>query len=62
MLGAKQLVINQIIRDLCLKFKILITNEPIGFSILGKLLIGPWMVLGHFIFGLREKINIPRKK
>ena len=38
------------IRCLCLLRKIFITTEPIEFSILEKLYIGPWMVLGFFIF------------
>ena len=33
-----------------MKLKISITTEPIGFSILGKLYIGPVIVLCYFIF------------
>ena len=35
--------------DFSLKLKISITTEPIGFFILGKLHIGPVMVLGYFL-------------
>ena len=34
----------------CLKLRISITTELIGFSISGKLHIGPEMVLGYLIF------------
>ena len=33
---------------LCLSFDILLTTEPIDLSILGRPIIGPWMVLGNF--------------
>ena len=36
-----------------MKLKISITTEPIGFSILGKLHIGPVIVLGYFIFSFK---------
>ena len=37
-----------------LKLKISITSEPIRFSILGKLHIGPVMVFGGFIFRFKS--------
>ena len=39
------ILLNEVVRVICLKLKISITTEPIGFSNLGKLHIGPVMVL-----------------
>ena len=43
----------------CMKLKISITSEPIEFSILGKLHIGPGVVLGYlfFIFKNLDSLN-----
>ena len=38
----------------CLKIKILVTTEPIGFYVLWKLLIGTVMVLGYFDFRFKS--------
>ena len=38
----------------CLKLKISITNKLIGFSTLGKLHIGPVMVLAYFSFRFKS--------
>ena len=38
------------VRFFCLKLKISITIEPIGFSLPGDLQIDPLMVLGYFIY------------
>ena len=40
------------VKVFCLKHKISITNELIGFSILGKLHVSPVMFLCNFIFRL----------
>ncbi len=37
----------------CLKLKVSITTEPIWFSILGKLHIGPVIVLGYLILSFK---------
>ena len=41
------ILLYKVVRVFCLKLKISITTELIGFSILGKLHIGPVMVLGY---------------
>ena len=38
----------KVVRLFCLKFKISITTEPIEFSVIGKVHIGPGMVLGYY--------------
>ena len=40
----------KVVRFFCLKLKISITTETIGFSVLGKHHTGPVMVLGYFVF------------
>ena len=43
----------KIVMFICMKLKISIITEPIGFSILGKLYIGPLIINGFFIVSLR---------
>ena len=44
------ILLYKVVMVFCLKIKILVTTELIGFSILSKLYIGLVMVLGYFIF------------
>ena len=47
-------ILFQVVRFFCLKLEISITTEPIGFSYLGKLHMGPVMVLGYFILRFKS--------
>ena len=46
----KHILLYKVVRFFCLYLKISVTTEPIEISILWKLFIGPWMVLGYLIF------------
>ena len=44
------MLLYKVVKFFCLKLKILITTEAIEFSILGKIHIGPVMVVDYFFY------------
>ena len=53
-MGAVASLLYKVVSFFCLKLKISLTTEPIGFFILCKLHIGPVMVLCYFIFRFKS--------